>query len=294
MEVAEYSGKPFYMLNVSWRIGRNNGSDVFSPQWVKDELDSSLRGTFESSWQPLGSPTTVLSVRGTKQTQKSVEARLNHEGQGLGGDLTLRRDLNTGAQTTFGNFSNTLAVTATGVSFSGARSTESGFAISVEGADSEEVFDVLVDGVARAKVRGGEGTLVQLSPYRTYTIELRAAGDNIITLDKGAQQRVLYPGNIIGLHWVAAKAYIGYGRLVNENGEGISNGLLENASGLAITEQEGLFQAELLSTTRELRVRQGGTLCIAPLPMVTQERLLVSLGTLNCRVSRDRAGDGTP
>lgn len=283
LEIAQYSGKPFYLLNLSWRIGRNNGNDTFSPQWIKDENESSIRGTLESSWQPRGEPTTVLSVRANKQTQESVEARLHHEGKGLGGDLTMRRDLTTRTQTTFGNFSNSFAIAENGLSLSGARSAESGFAVSVEGGGSQEIFDVLVDGVARTQVKSGERTLLPLSPYRSYSIELRAAGDKIITLDKGAQERVLYPGNIIGLHWEAATAYIGYGKLVDENGEGISNGLLENASGLAITEQDGLFQAELLTTTHELIVRRRETSCVAQVPAVETERLLNSLGTLICR-----------
>lgn len=282
LELSRNAGEALVLLNYTLRFGRSNGADVFSPQLYRDDAGSDVRGTMESTWQPQDRPETLLSLRATRQVRESLEARMAHEGRHLGADVTMRRDLQAGATSVFGRFGNVFAVERDGLVLSGNRAAESAFAVSVDGASPQAEFEVLVDGMPRATVRNGKRTLVQVAPFRSYAVEVRALGDSIINLDQGQQTRVLYPGNVIGLHWTASNVVVGYGKLLDAQGQPLAGALLENAQGLALTEADGSFQAELAAGMRELRVRRQGQVCVAALPDVGADAVLAALGTLHC------------
>ena len=270
------------MLNFSWRLGSDNGSWTVSPQLYQDADGYDTRGTVESSWQSRDASRTLLALRAARQGRDSLEARIASEGKHIGSDVTARYDVDTSDTNVFGRLSNSIALHRDGVAVSGRQSAESAFLVSVEDGRPDDVFDVLVDGSPRGTMQGDERTLVHLPPFKSYRVELVAKGDRIVNLDQGIQEHVLYPGNVVGLHWKASSVVVGYGRLVDSSGAAIADALIENASGLVITDKEGYFQGELPTTLDQLKVRKQGNYCVATLPVLDPDKMLAVLGTLRC------------
>lgn len=283
LEISQNSGEMLMMLNFSWRLGRNDGSWTVSPQLYQDSDGADMRGVVESSWQSRDESRSLLALRAAREGRDSLEARVASEGRHIGSDVTARYDVESSGTTIFGKLSNSFALHRDGAVMSGSQSAESAFLVSVDGSTPDTVFDVLVDGSPRGTVHSNDHSLVHLSPFKTYSVELVPKGDKIVNLDQASQEHVLYPGNVVGLHWTASSVVVGFGRVVNANGEGIADALIENASGLVITDDDGYFQGELDTKVTRLKVRKKGNYCVLELPQLDPEKIVAALGTMQCQ-----------
>ena len=73
-------------------------------------------------------------------------------------------------------------------------------------------------------------------------------------------------------------------RLLDQNGNAISNALLKGVSGLATTDDYGLFQAEVEDNVRSIIVETRTHTCQLNLPAYTARKGVASLGILRCEL----------
>jgi len=142
---------------------------------------------------------------------------------------------------------------------------------------------VLVNGTVRGQVKADETLLINVAPYYTYDVELKNVGDTLVDLDNRSYRETMYPGNVVNLSWSSQVINIAIGRLVDEEGTPISNAVIQNVVGIALADDNGIFQAEINQNTSHLEVQQGNLRCIAEFnnPRVTDT--ILPLGTLVCR-----------
>ena len=293
-ELSRNDMESLFMFNLSLRIGTGNQFHSLMPQLYRDSTGTDMRGIVESAWQRNDGNQTMFSVRAAHQGRDSLEARMSQQGRMLGSDVTARYDASTSDTSIFGRLESSVAIGQGNIVATGRQPAESAFSVTVDGATPDAAFDVVVNGSVLEVVYAGKQVLVPVAPYRTYQVELQPRGNRLINLDKGAQTRVVYPGNVVGLHWTASSILIIYGRIVDEAGAAIGDALVGNASGLAITEDDGRFQAEVDSNLRELRLRSKGRECIVRLPRLDASNVMTDLGTLVCRLVPVPGEDARP
>ncbi len=132
-------------------------------------------------------------------------------------------------------------------------------------------------------MKAKETLLLPVSPYQTYSIELKSISDTLVDLDNRVYQETLYPGNVVNLSWTTQVINIGIGRLVDENNRPLPNAVLQNVVGIAITDDYVFFQAEIDQDTRTLEVQKGDFTCVAGFDNPLSTSTVLSMGNLVCR-----------
>lgn len=174
---------------------------------------------------------------------------------------------------------------ANGDSFSvgGKRQARSAVIVDIDGDVEDAFFDVQVDGTSRANAEIGRKTIVALAPYETYEVGLNPRGDAIVDFNNRRHTVTLYPGNVVTLKWEATRVLVAFGQIVDADGNPIANALIEGVVGLATTDEFGLFQAEIESSTRTLNVRTRTRECTVELPEYDTSQMIAMLNELVCR-----------
>ena len=205
----------------------------------------------------------------TRSGNADITARYNEVNQ--------RAELN-------GRLSTSFASSGKATAIGGKRRSESAFLIRVEGGfDANARFNVLVNGSVRGQLAANETLLVPVTPYRTYNVELRAIGDTLVNLDNRIYRETMYPGNVVNLSWAPRIINIAIGRLVSEDGEPLASAVIQNVEGIAMTDDNGIFQAEIDHDTSVLKVLKGSTACSVAFDNPRTNATVLPLGTLVCR-----------
>lgn len=158
--------------------------------------------------------------------------------------------------------------------------------INTEGDVNNMQFDILVNGTKQGSTQANTQSVLQLTPFDTYRIRLRPRGNTLIGMDEREQEITLYPGNVVPVVWQVSPIIIGYGRLLDSNGQAISNANISGAYGVAFTDGQGVFQAELLLSNREISINNGKHACTVTLPASDEAGSNFSVrnfGDLTCR-----------
>ncbi|OED44642.1 hypothetical protein AB833_01260 [Chromatiales bacterium (ex Bugula neritina AB1)] len=168
------------------------------------------------------------------------------------------------------------------IAWGGRAQSESAVMIDIESELSDVDFTVLVDDVPHNTVSTDRTGVVQLSPYKSYNIRLRADTPRFIGYSEKTENITLYPGNVVKLDWVANEILIAYGQIIDSEGNPIANATVDGALGSVRTDDSGIFQAELDLETKSLRVQYSPN-CQVELPANYQMRNGVAfLGVLTC------------
>ena len=96
----------------------------------------------------------------------------------------------------------------------------------------------------------------------------------------------LYPGNVVKMNWQADRVNILFGRIVDQHGEAIPNGLLKGVSGLSTTDEYGLFQAEVMENVSRIDFETQTGSCHIELPKYTALQGVASIGVLTCHLQK--------
>lgn len=166
--------------------------------------------------------------------------------------------------------------------FGGKRQARSAVVLDIRGEAEDAYFDVSVNKLVRDNATIGTKTVLPLAPFRTYDIMLRSKGSALVDFNNATQTTTLYPGNVVTLTWEASRILVAFGQIIDKKGEPIKNGLIEGVVGLATTDDFGVFQAELKSTTQSFTVRTRTTHCAVALPALPAKDLIATLGVLIC------------
>jgi hypothetical protein len=166
----------------------------------------------------------------------------------------------------------------------GQNAADAAILVTLEGRAPGAEFEVVVDGYSRGVARGGETTALHLPAYRTYEVQIRPRGSAFVQFDDSSRTVTLYPGNVARLDWDVKALFVVLGRVVDGEGRGIANATIMGAQGLAMTDAEGFFQAEVASgdETIELEFRNAEGNCSVAAPIVQQRRGVAFLETVSC------------
>lgn len=188
------------------------------------------------------------------------------------------RRLNYGANA----FTNIIANKDT-VTFGGRSQAQSAVVLDIEGDVKDAYFDVDVNGLKRGNAQIGAKTLLGLAPFQTYKVGLVPQGKSLVDFNNDIRTTTLYPGNVVTLQWKTKKILVAFGQIVDEDKKPIANALIEGVVGLATTDDFGLFQAELDTTTTSLHIRTRASSCNVSLPKYDTNQMVVTLNELVCR-----------
>lgn len=158
------------------------------------------------------------------------------------------------------------------------------------------VFDVLVDGQKVQAISSGHRSVLPLSAYRSYNVQLVDRGLTFVSFDESVRQVTLYPGSVVTLDWEVKAMKIAMGRIrlketVCSELDGncvdaripLRNALIKGASGFGMTDDDGRFQIEIITGTRSLSVTRRDSTCEVTLPATPPEvNNILKLGDLDC------------
>jgi hypothetical protein len=288
-ELSRNNNASLFVLGISYNFSATRSDYSLSPRYNagSDEAgktSGAFEGSSSANWRMGKEEQNKLSMRAYKQDQNMIEASLQTSAFNSSNDVTARYELGSKALSYNGSFSSTFATTSDARAFGSSQNGESAFLVYVDGlqADSTE-YEVLVNGSPRGKTRAGKTLLVPVAPFETYNIELVARGDTLVSLKENNYVKTVYPGNVIALEWHAKLVKVGYGRVLDANGQPLANAVLTGIGAISITDQLGYFQMEIGQDDESFELRKDSDSCIVYFNQVNTENLILPLGDLSCQ-----------
>lgn len=226
-----------------------------------------------------------LDLRARDQIdQRAIGAEMDLQTQS--GRLRLQAenvDQNTGRSTRYtGNGFTSFMVNNSHVKLGGREQSQSAVLIDIQGVIESGHFEILIDGNYRGIAQPGKITAINLRPFETYSIQLRQVGSSFVEFQQQAKQVTLYPGNVVSLEWKIAELDIIFGRILDSKGNPVQNALIHGVSGLATTDEYGLFQAEVRRDIKTLNVETREQTCNISLPVYQVNRGIANIGDATC------------
>ncbi|TQV85129.1 hypothetical protein FKG94_02770 [Exilibacterium tricleocarpae] len=170
-----------------------------------------------------------------------------------------------------------------GLAMGGREINQSAVIIEMDSEKYDGHFDVLVDDAVRSYTKPGRISVVNLRPFETYRVKVKDTGEQFLAYEQKEEEITLYPGNVKRIKWTVARIDVVFGRIVTDSGAPLANALIEGVEGLAVTDEFGLFQAELKQGVKQLEVRTRTDQCRVAVPDYQPQRQIGRLGTLVCR-----------
>jgi len=166
----------------------------------------------------------------------------------------------------------------------GAREVQpSAIIVALQGNASNAAFDVLVNEVARGRIKAGQRLSLFVPGYRTYKVRLVPSAASPVNYDSGAREVTLYPGNVQSLEWLANSYYTIFAQAVSTTGAPIANSIVQTTEGIAETDGNGYFQADV-SEGEPVTIALGdGAACRVQLPRMIVKNDFASIGKVVCR-----------
>lgn len=199
-----------------------------------------------------------------------------------------------GARHTFGRGSSVTSYTATlstgiaingkGIAIGGRDRQRSAVIIRVIGGDAAARYSVIVNGNPRGTVGRGRGQPIFLPPYKKYRIQLKPKKSGFIQLDSTEKTVILYPGTVATLTWEITKIKVVFGKITKPDGSPVAAAEIKGAAGVAETDPQGNFQAEIRGKSATLTVTNAeGDTCKVRLKKIGAKNGYANIGTVICR-----------
>lgn len=285
----------FVVAKINWRMGAGNWSFQAQPEYeyndVNGEDDNFARLNASADWDSRDKWSSDLRAGVSASFDddfNSIGANADWGGQyGRARGQIEHVDRDKGASTTRhnGNLATSFMLADETVALGGKEQNQAAIIIDLKGSAEDVFFDVLVDGGRRATAKPGTQSVLSLRPYETYRVSLRARGEQFVHFDDKEYSVTLYPGNVVKLGWEADVVNIVFGRIKDQNGKAVANALLKGASGVATTDDYGLFQAELKQSVRQINVETRDRQCLLSIPEYTTKKGVATLGSLQCEMT---------
>jgi len=292
-EASEFNDLTQVLLSFRFRWDEGNFNNTTGSQYQYRELDDGKSDNdleFEAS--------TVWRDRSPEARDLSINARMSHRSdfddatagmEWIGRYGELESEVRHERQDDFnrtswvGGYYSSFAWTRSGVALGGEEQSRSAVLINLTGEDTGDVyFDVLIDGNKRGTARVGGRNLITVRPFETYEVQIIPRGDGFVSFDERRESVTLYPGNVATLTWDVSPVDVLFGRLLDQSGEPVSNAVLRGASGLAMTDENGFFQAEIKSSVTSLQAETREVECDFNLPDYDSVNGIALIGTLHC------------
>ncbi len=285
------------LVGVTWQMNNKRWSHSVLPEsrFSNDSANEESNGhriALHSSWRREGSEKADLKVAarasGGSKGQNSIgfdteyrsaygafRGQAEHNFANAGSDVSGTR-VSVNASTSFITNFDELA-------WGGQQQAGSALIVDIDGDATDTAFDVYVNDQRRGLASSNTNTVIQLAPFQTYSVYLKPRSTELVNYQNKENSVTLYPGNVMPMQWQANKIHIGFGKVLDDNGEPIRNARIEGAIGYAITDDYGFFQAEVNQTQRELAINLDGQQCTIALPTMTKTRNgIAKYGSLKC------------
>lgn len=166
----------------------------------------------------------------------------------------------------------------------GGEQTRGAILVVLEGEDTGDVyFDIMIDNARRGTIRPGSRSLITMQPFDTYQVSLIPRGTGFVSFEDRPKTVTLYPGNVATLTWDVSPVHILFGQLLDQDGRPVADAVLRGAAGLAMTDSNGYFQAEVKTSVSSLLAETRDEECELPLPAYEADNGIASLGILACQ-----------
>lgn len=293
-EISDENGIKTGIFTMEFRFNGDHVLGQLRPQYVDETVSENIQ---YKDWKTEG----VISwqdqeLMADKDLRIDVRGRNHSESTSYGAEMDFssqtgrlrmqteqtnsRNGLN--ARRYNGNVFTSFMVNGDSAKLGGRDQTQSALLIKIDGEVSNAEFEILVDGNYRGLAYPGKTTAINLRPYQTYQVTLRQRGDSFVEFEQHPRRVTLYPGNVVTLDWTVSEVDIVFGRIVDSDGSAITNALINGVSGLATTDDIGLFQAELRRDVKTLRVETITSSCEVSVPPYSVSQSIGNLGTLRC------------
>jgi len=202
------------------------------------------------------------------------------------GVATDRNELSSGAtvQNSVATFSAHIGFDREGGAIGGSDFAQAGVIIAVKGEPAGDRFDVVVNNIKMASGVIGSSQFIGLQPFEHYSIKLIPQTTLSNGLGEEVHEFTLYPGSVERIAITAVQEVLLVGTLVDEDGEIISNALMQTEPNPLIVDANGFVQAELAPGAEiSVKLADGGY-CEFTVPDPGDEEILVLAEPIQCRV----------
>ena len=247
------------------------GVTSLSGQWSyqnEDRTEASLRAGFD---------------RNLDSTSANLEGNVNSRFGSLRADIL--RNFDKGPQgLQYGlSFQSGVAATGGAVELGGRDLNESALITSIGGSARDTLFDVLVDGLPRGRIRAGGRLPIFLQAYRSYQLRLKPVGPASVDFDSGARMVTLFPGNVAHVRWTADHLTTLFGRAMHADGKPVANAMVQSRRGVGQTDADGYFQIDSGEREQLVLTSAGGASCRIQLNQLESRGDYASIGKVICR-----------
>lgn len=243
-------------------------------------------GFVSADWRNASSAANQYQVglRADSEDSGTFETRVAAKGNLGKAALTSEYRHDLGYANYSGSANTSFVVTEQAFGIGGDRQALSGFLVSTKGkSDQDGDISVIVDGSKRAKIKLNSTRFVPASEYDTHDIAFLTEGKTLLNVDTKTYRKTLYPGNVIGLEIEAKRILVALGQLLKPDGTPLSHGLLLGTQGIATTDDQGYFQAEIDADMTSITVKKAGQECVVNLDSPSTNTQVVHLGTRTCQ-----------
>ena len=290
LEFSTNDGEDLVLFKLNYRLQKKSWSHIASAQYLdsgrQNNTDNSrMTGYASSNWRNSSDSANQyqIGLRADSQDQGNFETRASAKGNLGEAGLTTQYNNRLAEVNYSGSVTTSFVATKDAFGIGGERRALSGFLVSTKGNSAQaSAISVVVDGSKRAKIELNSTRFIPASEYDIHEISFLAEGDALMNVDTKIYRKTFYPGNVISIDVRAKQIFVAIGRLVNPDGTPLSNALLLDIEGIAISDDEGYFQAEMASDIETIRIRKGGKECTISLGSLSSTSQVIFVGEQTC------------
>ncbi|MDH5737649.1 MAG: CS1-pili formation C-terminal domain-containing protein [Gammaproteobacteria bacterium] len=197
--------------------------------------------------------------------------------------IDIQRNLDTSVTQYGVNLFTTLLANGNSFGVGGKSITESALILDVSGQKEDAWFDIMVNNTQRGRVSPGNTAIINLRPFDTYAVSLHARGSTLLDYNHQQKSATLYPGNVVTMKWEAKKIIVIFGQLIDINDQPVTNAIIKGVFGLAITDEFGMFQAEIDTQAKTFTARNRQFSCSFEIPDIDSSKEVVLLDEIRCQ-----------
>lgn len=291
VELSENRGDALFLVRISYSMRSGSWTNTANAEHRRTKAEGSrsenrFTGGLSTSWQNdrMAANQYRFNLRADHQDTDTIESSLDATSNNGSANITIKHDVDNQSWQYNGAMRTSLAMAPKAVGYGGESRSSAGFLVRIDAHhDNDTQVAVHLNGLRQTSVPANKTTFVGVSPYETYEVELIPEGNTIENISYRTRTYTLYPGNVIPIAAQLQQITVIVGRVILEDGALLENALLSGVEGLAMTDTNGVFQAEIASGTRSIQLKKGGDICDIPLPEWEDDRTVAFLGDLVCR-----------
>ncbi len=164
------------------------------------------------------------------------------------------------------------------------RYTRAGVLVRVEAdsAQPDDSFDIYIDNSRRQTTRHGRTVFIPLDPFRTYSLHVEPQQGVSQGISNEVHEFTLYPGTVHDITLDNAGKYLLIAKVVDLQGVAVAGAIAENLDEAAITNSDGILQAEVRPGQELLLQRRDRSECRVDAPEVDDEDFVVLEAPMIC------------